>query len=479
MKRDPARQNTRSAAWATASLALCMLLSSMGVSIANIALPSLADAFAAPFGAVQWIVLAYLLAITAAVVSAGRLGDLLGHKPVLLAGLVMFTAASLLCSLAPTLALLITARAVQGLGAAILMAVTVALVRGTVPEAQTGAAMGLLGTMSAVGTALGPTLGGVLIAGFGWRAIFLVMLPLGLIALGLAWRCLPAPMGTRPEPARREGFDGPGTILLGLTLAAYALGMTTGSDAFDTRHLAMLLAAAVGLALFVLHESRAASPLIQLEAFRDPVLNASLAMNALVTTVMMATLLVGPFFLARSLGLGAAETGLVMSVGPVISIISGVPAGRMVDWLGARRVATLGLVAMAVGAAGLALLPALAGIAGFIAAIALLTPGYQLFQAANNTSVMMTARADQRGVLSGLLSLSRNLGLVTGASVMGSIFAAAAGRADLANAGGQAIASGREITVAAAAGFLLAAIAIGLGCGALSVSAGRHVQASE
>ncbi|HRH95450.1 MAG TPA: MFS transporter, partial [Prosthecobacter sp.] len=142
-----------------------MLLSSLGTSIANVALPTLAQTFSASFQEVQWIVLAYLLAVTTLIVSVGRLGDILGRRRLLLSGIFLLTAASVLCGFASTLWLLTAARAVQGLGAAIMMALTMAFVGDTVPKARTGSAMGLLGTMSAVGTALGPSLGGVLIAG--------------------------------------------------------------------------------------------------------------------------------------------------------------------------------------------------------------------------------------------------------------------------------------------------------------------------
>src|SRR6185369_5732797 len=193
---------TLSVRWALASLSLSMLLSSLGTSIANIGLPTLARAFNASFQEVQWIVLAYLLAITSLIVSVGRLSDITGRRRMLLAGIFLFTVASALSGVAPTFWLLIAARAAQGLGAAIMMALTMAFVGETVPKARTGSAMGLLGTMSAVGTALGPSLGGVLIAGFGWRAIFLVNLPLGLLTLVLAHRYLPVdkPAGSRDEP---------------------------------------------------------------------------------------------------------------------------------------------------------------------------------------------------------------------------------------------------------------------------------------
>jgi len=169
---------TVSARGALAALALSMLLASLGISIANVALPALALAFSAPFPTVQWVVIAYLLASTVTIVALGRLGDRIGHRRVLLGGIALFGLASLLCALAGDLRVLLLSRAVQGVGAAILMALTVALVRDTVPDDRMGRAMGLLGTMSAIGTALGPSLGGALIGAFGWRAIFLIMIPL-------------------------------------------------------------------------------------------------------------------------------------------------------------------------------------------------------------------------------------------------------------------------------------------------------------
>src|SRR5215203_2212131 len=184
-------ERTTSVRWALASLSLSMLLSSLSTSIANVGLPTLAQAFTASFQEVQWIVLAYLLAITTLIVSVGRLGDIIGSRRLLLAGIFLFTVASALCGIAPTLWLLIAARAAQGLGAAIMMALTIAFVGEMVPKARTGSAMGLLGTMSAIGTALGPSLGGVLIAGLSWRAIFLVNVPLGILTFLLAHRYLP------------------------------------------------------------------------------------------------------------------------------------------------------------------------------------------------------------------------------------------------------------------------------------------------
>lgn len=447
--------------WALASLSLSMLLSSLGISIANVGLPTLAQAFNASFQQVQWVVLAYLLAITTLVVSAGRLGDMFGRRRLLLAGISLFTLASALCSVAPTLWLLIAARAAQGLGAALMMALTIAFVGETVPKAKTGSAMGLLGTMSAIGTALGPSLGGVLIAALGWRAMFGVSVPLGVLTFLLAHRHLPV---DRPGPkSGRAGFDLWGTLLLALTLAAYALAMTVGRGSFGPLNGALLMAAGVGAGLFAWVETRAASPLIRWAMFRDPVLSAGLAMSALVSTVMMATLVVGPFYLARALGLDAAMVGLALSVGPLFAALTSVPAGRIADRFGAQRITIVGLVGVAAGASVLAMTSATLGVFGYIAPIVVVTVGYALFQTANNTAVMADVPPDRRGVTSGLLNLSRNLGLVTGASVMGAVFAFGSGGVDITTAGPEAVATGMRVAFSVAAMLIAVALAIAVG----------------
>ena len=453
-------QPTASVRWALASLALSMLLSSLGTSIANVGLPTLAAVFDAPFQQVQWVVLAYLLAITSLIVSASRLGDLIGRRRLLLGGIALFTLASALCALAPTLWLLIGARALQGLGAAIMMALTMAFVGETVAKEKTGSAMGLLGTMSAIGTALGPSLGGMLIAGFGWQALFLSTVPLGLVTGWLAHRHLPA---DRPK-ARSEGarFDSLGTLLLALTLGAYALAMTLGRGSFGHLNLALLVAAGVGCALFVFTQSRVGSPLIRLSLLRDPQLGASLAMSTLVATVIMATLVVGPFYLSQALGLDAVRVGLVLSVGPFVVALTGVPAGRIADYFGAQRMTLAGLLAMAAGCLALSVLPPTLGIGGYLVPMVVVTLGYALFQTANNTAVMADVAPDQRGVISGLLNLSRNLGLITGASALGAVFALASATAEISNAHPDAVASGLRITFAVALGLIVTALAVAL-----------------
>lgn len=461
------KEQTASIRWILAALSLSVLLSSIGTSIANVSLPTLAQAFGASFQQVQWVVLAYLLTITTMVVSVGRLGDIMGRRRLLMAGVLLFTLASALCGSAPTLWLLIASRAVQGLGAAIMMALTMAFVGETVPKAGVGRAMGLLGTMSAAGTALGPSLGGVLISALGWQAIFLINVPLGLTILVVIRRYLP--VDAHRQQANQPRFDLVGTVLLATTLAAYGLAMTVGRGNFGLRNVGLLVAALIGIGLFFLAERRAGSPLIRLAMFRNALLSASLAMSLLVSTVMMATLVVGPFYLSRTLGLSAGWLGLVLSIGPLCAALAGVPAGRLVDHVGADRMTRRGLIGVVVGCFLLSALPTTAGTVGYILLIVVITVGYALFQTANNTAVMIDIHPDQRGVISGLLNLSRNLGLITGASVMGALFTFASRVPDITTALPEAVATGMQITFAIAGMLILVALMIAVGSRAADV----------
>ena len=451
-------QQPLSVKWALISLSLCMLLSSLGTSIANVALPTLALAFSASFQQVQWVVIAYLLAITTLVVSIGRLGDILGRRRLLLAGIILFTMASLACGAAPSLWVLIAARTVQGLGAAAMMSLTLTFVSDLMPKEKTGSAMGLLGTMSAIGTALGPSLGGMLIATMNWRAIFFFNLVMGIAAFFLARRYLPTDQHERKPFAGQ--FDLMGTLLLALSLGAYGLAMTVGRGKFGALNLLCLALAAIGVFLFLRVEAKTAMPLIKPSVLRNRMLTDKLIANALVATVMMTTLVVGPFYLDRGLALTPALVGLSMSVGPLMSTLSGVPAGRITDRFGPQHITRAGLLLMAVGSILIATLASTWGVAGYIAPLVLTTIGYSLFQTANNTAVMINLPADQRGVISSMLSLARNFGLVTGASVMGAIFTFAAATTDISTAPSSAIAFGMRVSFFVAAALVVIALAM-------------------
>ncbi len=464
----------RSVSWPLVGLSLSMLMASLDTSIANAGLPVLATAFSSSFQLVQWVVLSYLLAVTTLIVSVGRFGDIVGRRRLLLTGIGLFTGASILCGMASSLGILIASRAVQGLGAAAMMALSLSFVGETVPKEKTGRAMGLLGTMSAIGTALGPSLGGFLITLLGWRSIFLVNVPIGFVALLVALRFLPVD----PKVLKVNGsaFDSLGTIVLALTLGMYALAMTMGHGKFGTTSIALMATVIAGFSLFVFIEGRVAMPLVQLSLFRNFDRNASLIATALVSTVMMSTFVVGPFYLSRALGLNATQVGMVLSVGPIVVALNGIPAGRLADHFGAWRITVIGLCTMVVGSLLLYESSITGGVGGYIAPIVVITTGYAFFQTSNNTLIMSAAPPDQRGVISGMLNLSRNLGLISGASLMGALFAFATGYSEVTTAGASSIARGMRFTFGTAAILVTMALALVLGT---RVAALRRIRRPE
>ncbi|WP_377288423.1 MFS transporter [Rhizobium sp. SG2393] len=381
------------------ALGSAVLLGALGTSIANIALPAMTASFEAPLEAVKNVVVSYLAALTLMGLAAGRLGDRYGSKTVLVIGFAVFATGSLAALSAPGLGWLVAARFVQGAGAAVVMTLPMALIRETTPKDRMGRAMGLMGTLSALGTALGPVIGGALVPLGGWRAIFALLFALSLPGLLLVTRL----------PKAQGGASGGPTSLS----AVLSCGLV-----------------------------------------------AKLIVNGLVAIVMMATLVVGPYALESGLGLRLGIVGLVMAVGPILSMVSGIVSGRLVDRFGTRIVLLTGLVLLACGAALLAMLPIALGVSGYVLALVVLTPGYQMFLAANNTEALAARSSAESGTVAGLLSLSRNLGLMAGASLMATIFARASGAVDLHAASHLQVLEAMRTTFLIAAALALTGLAI-------------------
>jgi len=320
-----------------AGLGLATLLPMLAGSMANLVLPALGQDFGVPFASLQWVLVAYLLGITSLTVVAGRLGDRLGRRRLLLWGTGVFALASLLCALASSIGWLIAARTLQGAGAACMLVLSLAMAGELVPPARRGWSMGLLGTLSACGTALGPSFGGLLIGGFGWQAPFLLLLPLALLALGCAWRDLP-----RDEAGSAEGSLPLTSLLLLVTaLLCYGLALTRGSPLGVWPGIGALVA----MVLFVRADSGARRPLLPLALLGASRRRGGIIASALVASVMVATLLIGPFYLHGAFALDMGTVGLMISMGPLLAALSGMPAGWLVDRVGAhgggRRLAGL------------------------------------------------------------------------------------------------------------------------------------------
>lgn len=441
-----------------AALSVSLLASSIATSIANIALPTLAKAFSASFQEVQWVVLGYNLVITTLIVSVGKFGDTIGSRQLFLSGVLIFTLASFLCGIAGTLAILIASKALQGLGVAIITALSFAFVSKTIKKEKTGSVMGLLGTMFAIGTATAPAIGGLLIEKFNWSAVFFLEVPFGILAFILVYIFLPK--DELKEKENKQGFDILGTIILSITLGSYTLGMTFGKTNFGTINLILLVVAIIGIVAFVYTEKRIKFPLIQMEILKDKTIASGLLMAILVMTVLMATLIIGPFYLSQSLQLPTEKMGYIVSIGPIVAASASLFSGKLVDYFGSRLMAFTGLSMILIAAISFFLIPMSLGIAGYITPLIVMTSGYALFQTANNTAVMVSAGEEQKGLVSGMLNLARNFGIITGTVVMGKAFTLACGTKEITAAGSETVAIGLQYTFGFATLIIISAIIV-------------------
>lgn len=393
------------------SLCLAMFLSSLGTSMANVALPTLSAAFGVTLQQSQLVITTYLLSLTILVVPAGRIGDSVNRRLLILVGVCVFLAASLGCAWAPSFWVLIVGRGFQGLGASIVMSQSMALVGKITHDSHLGRAMGLLGTTSAIGTALGPSLGGLFIDTLGWSSIFIFKATLAAITFWTLYKSL-------SKDRLEKKLSGKTTVQISEPSRNQEIGL-------------------LGRGLF-----------------------GSLFLNVLVSSVAMVSLVVGPFYLAIDLGLSSYQTGLTMSVGPTLSAILGVIAGRLIDRLGSRRIIQMALIVLLLGCIFLALLSNAWGVTGYLAGILLITTGYASFTSANNTSIMKKSAEGRRGTISGLLNLSRNVGLLIGASVMGAIFSRVSGIGEIASAATSSAILGLHATYTCAAFLIIVSLAI-------------------
>lgn len=393
----------------------------LDTSIVNIALPTLIEVFQTTFTTIQWIVLSYLLVITALVLGAARLGDMIGKKRLYLGGLIVFTISSLLCGLSPGVGWLIGFRALQGMGAVMISALGAALVTEAFPGSERGRALGIIGAVVSLGIALGPTVGGVLIGLFDWRMIFFVNVPVGIFASFVVARNVPQ---SQSQTARQR-FDWFGLIVMAIALTAFALGMTHGQDVGfgNPITLGLLAIAIIGLAIFLWQESRIASPLLDLSLFSNRQFSLSLLTGILVFIVIAGSIFIIPFFLELVLHYPTPHVGLLLAVSPVLGGIVAPFSGNLSDRFGTRMISLIGLVLMVIGCLSISTFSAQMTDLDYIVRVAPFGIGLGMFQSPNNSAILGSVPPERLGIASGLLSLTRTLGQTTDVPLLGAIFA--------------------------------------------------------
>jgi EmrB/QacA subfamily drug resistance transporter len=415
-------------------------------SIVNIALPSIAHAFGTPVsGPIEWVVIGYLVVIAATLLSFGRLADIVGRERVWVAGLALFTVGSGLSGLAPTLLLLVAARAVQGLGAALIFAPALALIVDAFPTSQRGQALGLNALIVSLGITAGPTLGGLITEALGWRWIFFVNVPLGLIGLLVARRVFTFEGGVR---ARR--FDVPGALAFGLGLGSLSLGLSFGSEWGWTSPalILTLVLALVALGVAIRIERRRRDPLVDVDQIVSRRLGLPLASFLFSVLALFAVAFLLPFYLEDLRGLTPLAAGLMLTPYSIALAFVSPISGRLADRGRAQWLGPLGLGMAATGLGLLATIGTSTPIAFVVLALAISGIGQGLFLSPNTRAVMSGMPAEQSGTASGLIATTRVVGQALSVAIAGAVFiglgGAAAGAALVANgaggsAGGQAL----------------------------------------
>jgi len=406
-----------------ASTSLGTLLSVINGSIVNVSLPTLAIDLGAGLEEIQWVVLIYLLTISAVLPIMGRLADMIGRKQVYIDGFLLVILGSILCAQAPNLPLLLAARVVQAIGAAMPMANGMAIVTTSFPATERGQALGIVGTMVALGSLLGPTIGGLIVGVLSWEWIFYINIPLGLIAYFTARKLLP---DDRPQTTQKQEFDFRGALFFGVAMITLLLALSFGNEWGWTsyRVVGLLLAAMVSLAAFLVNENRAAQPLVDLALFKIKSFSAGLLAATLAFCALSANVILMPFYLQNILGYDPARVGLLMAPYPLVMGLIAPVSGWLSDRLPPALLTTGGLFINAVGLYWLSSLGADATYLEVALHLALLGLGMGLFQSPNNSSIMGSVPRNKLGVANGVNSLVRNVGMVVGTAVMVTILTA-------------------------------------------------------
>jgi EmrB/QacA subfamily drug resistance transporter len=406
--------------WVLVTVGIGTFMSALDGSVVNTLLPVLGRELHTGVAGIEWVTTIYLLVVSGLLLSVGRAGDMFGHKRFYLAGFVLFVLGSALCGLAGSAHQLVAMRAVQALGAAMLMATAPAILTGSFPASQRGRALGAQGTFTYLGLTAGPSLGGWLAGAFGWRSVFYINVPVGAVAIALALRSV------ADDRVRRRGerfdFVGAGLFTAGLVTLMVALNQGHAWGWGSPATIALLVAAVLVLVAFVRVESHRSSPMLDLALFRSRVFSAATMSALLNYACVYSVLFVLPFLLIQARGLGTQQAGLVLTAQPIVMAIVAPLSGALSDRVGSRAPATAGMSLLTVGLVALGLLVEHGTLTSIAAALAVVGLGVGLFVSPNNSALMGAAPRHRQGIASGVLATARNAGMVLGVGFAGAVF---------------------------------------------------------
>jgi len=394
-------------------------MSALDSSIVNISLPAISSYFNITLTTVEWVVLSYLIIISSLLLTFGRLGDLYSHKKIYIVGFAVFTIGSLLCALSPSIILLVIFRALQAIGAGMLMAMGPALITLNTPANKRGRFLGVIGVSVAIALSIGPVLGGFLTSIFGWQSIFLINIPIGIIAFIWAIKVLPI-----SEQSEKQPFDFAGALILFFALISiiFPLSFIDKLGIKNPLLIGFFSAGIILMILFVFIELRIKHPMFDISLFKNRIFlmgNISLLLNFI---AQFTVILIIPFYLIEFRGFPASTAGLILLANPVIALMITPLAGYLTDRYDTRYISSSGMFLIATGLFFMGSLNEKSSIMFIILYLAIIGFGIGMFQTPNNYSIMNSVPKNRSGTASSMLATMRNLGMVFGASLSGSLF---------------------------------------------------------
>ncbi|MEN8232698.1 MAG: MFS transporter [Thermodesulfobacteriota bacterium] len=402
-------------------VAIGIFMATLDGSIVNIALPSIMADFAVPLATIQWVVMIYLLTVTSLLLSFGRLSDIRGRRMVYSLGLCLFSLGSFFCAIASTAHWLIGARFFQGLGAAMTMACTPALIVDTFPERERGRAIGMMGSVVASGLTAGPALGGLLIHYFSWRAIFYINIPIGLLTAAGVFFLL---KGSKADITRPETFDWPGAALLAILLGSLLMAITHAYDwgYFSLSILSLIAVSILAATCLIYVETRVRHPILSRSLFGIRLFSMPIVAAIILFVCLFSLVFLMPFYLIHPGGYPVNVVGGIMACIFISLFIVSPFAGALFDRIGSRLLCTLAMAIIAGALFSLSVIPANASFFSIIWRLSLAGIGTAIFLPPNSAAAFSAVSPESRGVASATVAAARNLGMVLGVAIAGAIF---------------------------------------------------------
>lgn len=382
-------------------------------SIVNVALPVMSAKLNTSMASIEWVVTSYLIVISSTILIFGRLGDIKGKTSVFRFGVLLFSAGSLLCGIAYNLPLLVGARMVQAIGAACTMSTSQGIITQVFPANERGRALGLSGTFVALGTMVGPPLGGFIVSILSWQYIFLINVPIGILAFVFGMKMLPKDAG-----ASGEKLDGTGALLFVIAIVSLFGSLIQGQESgYDRPYItAGFVIAVIALVLFFTIERRMETPLLNLQIFKNRLFSISILCGFITFVAISCSNIIQPFYLQYVLKLSPAVTGLFMMVYPLILSVVAPISGHLSDKIGSEFLTFLGLMFTSAGLLMMSTLNEMTPLWTMVIFIGIMSLGNGLFQSPNTSLIMSTVPKNKLGIAGSVNALIRNLGMIVGIS---------------------------------------------------------------